>query len=582
MIKNLALAVNFGDKVFDYVIVGGGSAGSVLASRLSAQSSNDVLLIEAGEDFSPGQEPPEILDSFAGMAHSNPRFTWPKLNAAFLPRPGNATDERPRRRYTQGRVIGGGSSVNGMVSVRGLPSDYDDWAECGATGWDWDGVLPFFKKLEHDRDFDGPLHGKDGPIGLRRIPADVWPGFVKSVIEAVDDLGFENIHDQNGDFRDGYFPIAICNIDDQRVSAAIGYLTTEVRARQNLTIISETTVERLLFSGTRVTGVAARNSAGKFEVDAHEVIVSTGALHSPALLLRSGIGPGAELSALGIKMVVDRSSVGKNLMEHPGVNFGCYMKPQSRLPAELRRQMFAGLRWSSNLEGCPAGDMYLIPTNKTAWHDIGARLGVIMVWVNKSYSTGEVRLTSANPNAPINVDFDMCSDSRDLDRLVMATRMMIQLQESPAIRRAVEEIFPISYSDRARKLAVYNLFNAFQTWLGGQLMDASGGLRRFFIRNLIADGPSVADLKNDESAMIAWIRGTVLGHWHASCTLRMGAADDPKAVTDPSGRVYGVGGLRICDASIMPSVPCANTNIPTIMTGEKIAATILAEKGVPC
>ena len=178
---------DFGGKVFDYVIVGGGSAGSVLASRLSARSANDVLLIEAGEDFAPGREPSEILDSFAGTAHSNPRFTWPNLTAAFLPRPGNAPDDRPRRRYTQGRVIGGGSSVNGMVSVRGLPSDYDGWAARGAAGWDWDGVLPYFRKLEHDRDFDGPLHGKDGPIGLRRIPAEVWPGFVKSVIQAVDD-----------------------------------------------------------------------------------------------------------------------------------------------------------------------------------------------------------------------------------------------------------------------------------------------------------------------------------------------------------------------------------------------------------
>jgi 5-(hydroxymethyl)furfural/furfural oxidase len=569
--------VDFGDKVFDYVIVGGGSAGSVLASRLSAKSANDVLLIEAGEDFPPGKEPPEILDSFAGTAHSNPRFTWPGLTAAFPPRPSNAPDTRPRRRYTQGRVIGGGSSVNGMVSVRGLPSDYDGWAAAGAMGWDWEGVLPYFRKLEHDRDFDGPLHGKDGPVGLRRIPAEVWPGFVKGVIQAVDELGFENIEDQNGVFTDGYFPIAICNIDDRRVSAAIAYLTEDVRARHNLTILAETRVERLLFEGRRVTGVAARDAGGPFQVRAREVIVSSGALNSPALLLRSGIGPGEELKALGIEAVADRPGVGKHLMEHPGVNFGCYMRPEARLPASLRRQMFAGLRWSSNMEGCPKGDMYLIPTNKTAWHDIGARLGVVMVWVNKSYSTGEVRLTSPDPNAAIDVDFDMCSDPRDLDRLVMATRLLIRLQENPAIREAVTDIFPISYSDRARKLAVYSRFNEFQTRLGGRVMDASAALRRVLIRTLIADGPTVSDLANDESALIAWIRDTVLGHWHASCTCRMGAAEDPGAVTDPRARVYGVEGLRVCDASIMPAVPCANTNIPTIMVGEKTADLILAE-----
>jgi 5-(hydroxymethyl)furfural/furfural oxidase len=200
-----------------------------------------------------------------------------------------------------------------------------------------------------------------------------------------------------------------------------------------------------------------------------------------------------------------------------------------------------------------------------------------MVWANKSYSTGEVRLTGADPNAAIDVDFDMCSDSRDLDRLIMATRLMIKLQENRGIRDAVTEIFPISYSDRARKLAVYSRFNEFQTWLGGKVMDASSTLRRFLIDTLIADGPSVKDLANDESAMIAWIRDTVLGHWHASCTCRMGAAGDPGAVTDSHGRVYGVEGLRVADASIMPAVPCANTNIPTIMVGEKIAATILSE-----
>ena len=147
-----------------------------------------------------------------------------------------------------------------------------------------------------------------------------------------------------------------------------------------------------------------------------------GALHSPALLMRSGIGPAAELSALGIDVVADRRGVGKHLMEHPGVNFGCYLKRDARLPAAMRRQMFAGLRWSSGLADCPAGDMYIIPTNKAAWHAVGHRLGLIMMWVNRSYSTGEVRLTSADPAAKPDVDFNMCSDWRDMDRLVMGVR----------------------------------------------------------------------------------------------------------------------------------------------------------------
>src|SRR5262245_1278482 len=237
---------------YDYIILGAGSAGCVLASRLSERTSNRVLLIEAGEDHSPGREPSELLDSFAATAHANPRFTWPGLTAAFGPRPGNAPDARPRRRYTQGRTVGGTSSVNGMVAVRGLPSDYDDWAARGATGWNWDGVLPYFKRLENDQNFHGPLHGNDGPVPLRRI-ASGWPPFVDGLFVAAASLGYKNLHDQNGAFGDGYFPIAISNIDNHRVSSAMAYLTRAVRERTNLTILAGTRVEQLLFDGTRVT-----------------------------------------------------------------------------------------------------------------------------------------------------------------------------------------------------------------------------------------------------------------------------------------------------------------------------------------
>lgn len=558
---------------FDFIIIGAGSAGCVLANRLSARSSNNVLLIEAGDDYPPGSEPPEVLDSFAATAHSNPRFSWPGLTAAFGPRPGNAPDSRPRRRYTQGRVIGGTSSINGMVAVRGLPSDYDDWVARGASGWDWDGVLPFFKRLETDQNFHGPLHGNDGPVPLRRI-ASGWPPFVESLFVAAASLGYKNLHDQNGAFGDGYFPIAISNIDNHRVSTAMAYLTRVVRERTNLTILAGARAERLLFDGTRITGVRVRRRNETVDISARETIVSMGALQSPVFLMRNGIGPAKELQALGIGVVADRAGVGKHLMEHPGVNFGCYLKPEARLAPDVRRQMFAGLRWSSKLEGCPAGDMYIIPSNKAAWHGIGHRLGLLMMWVNRSYSTGEVRLTSPDPSAKPDIDFNMCSDWRDMERMLIGVRMLIKLQAHPAVQRTCAQIFPVSYSDRARKYAVYSKANQIQMALGGALMDRHGPLRRFLVDKLIADGPSIDDLA-DEATMKAWIADTVLGHWHATSTCRMGAARDPGAVTDPAGRVYGVEGLRVCDASIMPTVPCANTNIPTIMVGEKISAAIL-------
>ncbi len=473
-------------------------------------------------------------------------------------------------------MIGGTSSVNGMAALRGLPSDYANWVKRGALGWSWDDVLPFFKKLESDRDFDGPLHGKDGPIHVQRYPESAWPGFTRGVLTAVERAGWRNIQDQNAAFSDGFAPVAHSHTDDQRMGAAWRYLTAAVRRRPNLTIMGDAHVERILFDGLRAVGIAVRRGGERFEVRGREIVLSSGALQSPALLMRSGIGPARELAALGIAVALDKPGVGKHLMEHPGVNFGCWLKPGARLPRTLRRQMFAGLRWSSGYEDCPQGDMYLIPSNKAQWHAIGERLGLIMLWVNRSYldRRGEAHIRRSRRAARYRLQHVLgpARHGAHGDRRAAA----VPAAADPAVREQVEQVFPISFSDWARRLAVHSRFNAAQTFAGAMVMESSAALRRFMLDKLIADAPSLDDLANDDGACREWIAGAVLGHWHASCTCRMGAPDDPGAVTDPSARVYGIGGLRIADASIMPSVPCANTNIPTIMIGEKVAATILA------
>ncbi|PVX85905.1 GMC family oxidoreductase [Paraburkholderia unamae] len=564
--KQRANASNDEFGAFDVVIVGGGSAGCVLANRLSAEPGLRVLLIEAGRDFAPGDEPATMRDSYP-RSYGQPEWFWSPLNAEVRPK------ETPRP-FEQARVMGGGSSVMGMAALRGLPSDYNAWAAAGAVGWSWDDVLPWFRALENDLDFKDAMHGDKGPVTIRRHAPWTWPLFSSAMADVLRARGYESVADLNGSFEDGVGAVPMSNLPYRRISAAVAYLDAAVRARPNLHILAATLVERVELTGKRVSGVTVSTPQGKRFIAARHVVAAAGAIHSPALLQRSGIGEPGILQALGIPVIHALPGVGKNLQNHPLVSLAAWLKPRARQPNALRPGFSNCLRYSSNHAQCPGGDMFLVMLNKTSWHALGRSIGGIGVSVYKPFSQGDVALQSRDAQIPPRVRFNLLADERDRTRLGAGLRVALDLLAEPNVARQIDgAILPVK-GKLIRDLSRPGTWNALKARAAASAFDLSPHART---KAFAAIGLDCASLRSHDDAAIAdlaYERAVPTGHVAGTC--RIGSASDPYAVVDTQCHVRGVEGLSVIDASVMPAVVSANTNLPVLMIAEKAAADLSA------
>jgi 5-(hydroxymethyl)furfural/furfural oxidase len=493
---------------------------------------------------------------------------WPDLRVHW-----RRADNSPPVGFSQGRVMGGGSSVMGMVALRGTPDDYAEWEELGAAGWGWDDVLPFFRKLETELDYPGPLHGSDGPVPIRRAKSNEWPALSRAVHDYAGERQIPFIADMNADFRDGYGAVPMSNWPHLRASAPICYLDQSVRARRNLTIISDATVTRLDLDGRRAVGVMVRIGGEEKRFRARDVILSAGGIHSPALLMRSGIGPADHLRGLGIEVRADIAGIGANLCNHAILFVALHLPRHARQAPSSRPHPMTAWRYSSGLPGAPRSDMYLNVQNKTSWSRLGHQVANLSLALLKPMARGRVSLLAADDRPP-RVEFNFTANELDLARFVDGYRRIVEILADPRVRQLTQTTFPVRFNDRLRRLNQRNGVNIVMSSAIAALLDLVPPLSRPVFSTLADRKVDLAALVQDDAALADQIRDNVGGMFHVAGTCRMGAPNDPAAVVDPAGRMRGIEGLRVVDASIMPTLPRGNTNIPTVMLAEKIAAAM--------
>lgn len=522
---------------YDYIIVGAGSAGAIIASRISEDPTKSVLLLEAGSDYPDFETLPDVFKYGFGPAKDWSRdFGW-WTNPGDLKRwffEATANEEQNEiMMVPRGKVTGGSSAVNAQIFLRGDPDDYDTWAKNGNDQWSFDKCLDAFIRLENDTDESGDFHGNSGPIRVRRHPESEWTEDASAFHKGFQEIGFPPTSDHNDPDSTGVGPIPFNTIDQVRQSTALGYINP-ARNRLNFTLRSDCMVHRIIFEDKKAVGLEVESGNEIFKVFGNEIILSGGSIGSPHLLMLSGIGPSDNLNEVGVPVINDLPGVGQNLRDHPQVSVIWNVKDSYEHDREgTNRVITVGLRYTAEGSNLP-NDMLIHQTSVAFpdmyfggdinWMSAGVAMSACLYLAKGS---GELKLKSSDANEQPSLNYNYFREEEDLRRMRECVRLCAKVGEG--------ETYSHIISDRIQ--------------------------------------PTDEQL-NDDEALNSWLKQNATTSHHITSTCKMGPNTDPMTVVDQFGKVHGIDGLRIGDASIMPNCVRANTNVPSMMVGEKIAEFI--------